>query len=104
MRRAVLYARRAIRGTRRVGDHEADGCHHQPATRGVRIAEASCRSFATGLILNQMVYKAGKNTSVRTVPPKVPPIKVYASVPQNTDWVSGMNASMAASAVRMTGR
>ena len=51
-----------------------------------------------------MAYNAGKNTSVSTVPPKVPPINVYASVPQNTEWVSGMNASMAASAVRMTGR
>ena len=51
-----------------------------------------------------MAYKAGKNTSVRTVPPKVPPIKVYARVPQKTEVVSGMNASMAASAVRMTGR
>ena len=75
-----------------------------PATGAVRVAETSCQSFATGLILNQMAYKAGKNTSVRTVPPKVPPIKVYASVPQKTDWVSGMNASMAASAARMTGR
>src|SRR5206468_3294737 len=51
-----------------------------------------------------MAYNAGKNTSVRTVPPKVPPINVYASVPQNTEWVSGMNASMPASAVRTTGR
>ena len=51
-----------------------------------------------------MAYKAGKNIRVRAVPPKVPPINVYASVPQNTDWVSGMNASMAASAVRVTGR
>jgi hypothetical protein len=47
-----------------------------------------------------MAYDAGKHTSVRTVPAKVPPIKVYASVLQNTDWVSGTNASMAASAVR----
>jgi len=29
-----------------------------------------------------MAYNAGRNTSVRTVPAKVPPIKVYASVPQ----------------------
>ena len=41
--------------------------------------------FATGLILNQMAYNAGKNTSVRTVPAKVPPIKVYAKVPQKTE-------------------
>ena len=34
MRRAVLYARRAIRGTRRVGDHEADGCHLQDGAKG----------------------------------------------------------------------
>jgi hypothetical protein len=32
--------------------------------------------LTAGLILNQMAYKAGRNTSVRTVPPKVPPIKV----------------------------
>ena len=51
-----------------------------------------------------MTYNAGKNTKVRTVPPNVPPISVYASVPQNTDWVSGMNASMAASALRITER
>ena len=47
--------------------------------------DALAISFATGLILNQMAYKAGKNTSVRTVPPKVPPIRVYASVPQKTE-------------------
>jgi len=45
-----------------------------PGTLAVR--ETSCRSFATDEILNQMAYNAGKNTSVRTVPPKVPPIKV----------------------------
>jgi hypothetical protein len=44
------------------------------------------------------------NMSVRTVPPNVPPINVYANVPQKTEYVSGINASMAASAVRMTGR
>jgi hypothetical protein len=33
-------------------------------------------ALAAGLILNQIAYKAGKNTSVRTVPAKVPPIKV----------------------------
>ena len=43
----------------------------------------SLRFFAgAGLVLNQMAYNAGKKTSVSTVPPKVPPIKVYASVPQ----------------------
>jgi len=47
--------------------------------------EAACSFSATGLILNQMAYNAGRNTSVRTVPPKVPPIKVYASVPQKTE-------------------
>ena len=26
-----------------------------------------------------------------TVPPKVPPIKVYASVSQKTEWLRGMN-------------
>jgi pimeloyl-ACP methyl ester carboxylesterase len=46
--------------------------------------------MAAGAILNQMAYNAGKNISVRIVPPKVPPIIVYASVPQNTEWVSGM--------------
>src|SRR5881409_1004998 len=51
-----------------------------------------------------MAYKAGRNTRVSTVPPKVPPINVYASVPQKTGRVRGMNASMAASAVRTTGR
>ena len=56
------------------------------------------------LILNQMEYIAGKNTSVRIVPAKVPPISVYARVPQNTECVRGMKASMAASAVKITGR
>ena len=70
----------------------------------MRISAGASLSFATGLILNQMAYNAGKNTSVSTVPPKVPPINVYASVPQNTECVSGTNARMAASAVRMTGR
>jgi putative transposase len=51
-----------------------------------------------------MAYNAGKNTSVRTVPPNVPPINVYANVPRKTECVSGMNASIAASAVRITGR
>ena len=37
----------------------------------VRISGAACSPFAAGLILNQMAYSAGKNTSVRTVPPKV---------------------------------
>jgi hypothetical protein len=46
----------------------------------MRISAGASLSFATGLILNQMAYKVGKNTSVRTVPPKVPPIKVYVSV------------------------
>ena len=36
----------------------------------VRIAETVCRPFSTGLILNQMAYKAGRNTRVSTVPPK----------------------------------
>jgi len=48
----------------------------------VRISGAAHSPFAAGLILNQMAYNAGRNTSVRTVPAKVPPIKVYASVPQ----------------------
>src|SRR5688500_15043939 len=56
----------------------------------LRVSASSC----AGLILNQMAYNAGRNTRVRTVPPKVPPIKVYASVPQNTEWVSGMKASI----------
>src|SRR5206468_3224066 len=73
-------------------------------TASVRIAATVCRPFPTGLILNQMAYKAGRNTRVSTVPPKVPPIKVYASVPQKTECVRGMNASIAASAVKITGR
>jgi hypothetical protein len=56
-----------------------------------------------GTIRNQMAYIAGRKTSVSTVPAKVPPIKVYARVPQNTECVSGMKARMAASAVKMTG-
>jgi hypothetical protein len=32
-----------------------------------------------------MAYNAGENTRVRIVPPKIPPINVYASVPQKTD-------------------
>jgi len=43
-----------------------------------------------------MAYNAGRNTSVSTVPAKVAPIGVYASVSQKTKWVSGMNAGMAA--------
>src|SRR5207249_12327749 len=51
------------------------------AGRGaVRMLEAACSFSATGLIRNQMAYNAGRNTSVRTVPPKVPPIKVYAKI------------------------
>lgn len=73
-------------------------------TGSARTAETAGPSFVTGLILNQMAYKAGRNTRVSTVPPKVPPINVYASVPQKTEWVSGMNASTAASAVTITGR
>ena len=34
--------------------------------------------------VRSVAYNAGKNTSVRIVPPNVPPINVYASVPQKT--------------------
>jgi len=49
-----------------------------------------------------MAYIAGRNTKVNIVA-KVPPIRVYANVPQNTEYVSGMKARMAAKAVRITG-
>ena len=38
-----------------------------------------------GRIRNQMEYMAGRNTKVKIVPAKVPPISVYASVPQKTE-------------------
>jgi hypothetical protein len=56
-----------------------------------------------GTIRNQMAYIAGRKTSVSTVPANVPPISVYARVPQNTECVSGTKASIAATAVTMTG-
>ena len=62
------------------------------------------REALPGRIRNQMEYMAGRNTKVKIVPAKVPPMSVYASVPQKTEWVSGMNARIAANAVNITGR
>src|SRR5207253_8851934 len=74
-----------------------------PYCAGTNDSAASACTIGV-LTRNQMAWRAGRNSSVSTVPAAVPPIRVQAIDPQNTEVVSGMNASTAARAVRRTGR
>ena len=80
----------------------AEGLGKQPVKHCllVRYAYVACGR----LTLNHMAYSAGKKSKVKTVPTPTPPIRTKASAPQKLESVSGMNASIAAMAVNITGR